>query len=51
MFNDIVNGSNANCKSGGFKAVPGWDPVTGLGSPDFKALRLLSFFNFPTSPI
>lgn len=29
MFNDIVNGSNANCGSAGFKAVPGWDPVTG----------------------
>jgi kumamolisin len=28
-FNDITEGNN-----GGFKAGPGWDPVTGLGSPD-----------------
>ncbi|MHB2017875.1 MAG: S53 family peptidase [Candidatus Xenobia bacterium] len=28
-FNDITSGSN-----GAFNAGPGWDPVTGLGSPD-----------------
>lgn len=27
-LNDIVNGSNPNCGSSGFKSVPGWDPVT-----------------------
>lgn len=30
IFNDIVNGSNPNCGSAGFHAVPGWDPVTGM---------------------
>jgi len=29
-FHDITNGSNPNCGSPGFKASPGWDPVTGL---------------------
>lgn len=28
MFNDITNGTNANCKSNGFPAVRGWDPVS-----------------------
>jgi kumamolisin len=32
-FRDIVTGSN-----GAYKAGPGWDPVTGLGVPDVKAL-------------
>ena len=31
MFNDIVNGTNSDCGTHGFSAVPGWDPVTGLG--------------------
>lgn len=35
---DIKNGSNANCGSSGFPAVEGWDPVTGLGTPDYPAL-------------
>jgi len=38
VFNDIVNGTNANCGSAGFKAVEGWDPVTGLGTPNYPAL-------------
>ncbi|TKA73170.1 hypothetical protein B0A55_07398 [Friedmanniomyces simplex] len=38
---DIMNGSNPNCGSSGFAAVEGWDPVTGLGTPDCpKLLRL-----------
>ncbi|KAK9781494.1 putative Peptidase S8/S53 domain-containing protein [Seiridium cardinale] len=35
---DIKNGSNANCGSSGFPAVEGWDPVTGLGTPNYPAL-------------
>ncbi|KAL9093238.1 MAG: hypothetical protein Q9159_000415 [Coniocarpon cinnabarinum] len=38
-FNDITNGSNPGCGSGGFPAAPGWDPVTGLGTPNFEKLR------------
>ncbi|KAJ7129263.1 peptidase S8/S53 domain-containing protein [Mycena epipterygia] len=37
-FNDIEIGSNPGCGTPGFNATAGWDPVTGLGTPDFKAL-------------
>ncbi|KAH9064028.1 subtilisin-like protein [Lactarius vividus] len=37
-FNDITSGSNPGCNTDGFPAVPGWDPVTGLGTPDFQRL-------------
>ena len=58
VFNDITEGSNTDgmnniasmptvCPAGspGFRAGPGWDPVTGLGSvdyPRFKNLMILS---------
>jgi kumamolisin len=32
-FNDITEGNN-----GAYKAAPGWDPCTGLGTPDGQAL-------------
>jgi kumamolisin len=35
-FNDIVEGTN-----GAYKAMPGWDACTGLGSPDGQALLTL----------
>ncbi|KAH9031607.1 subtilisin-like protein [Lactarius deliciosus] len=38
-LNDIVSGSNPGCNTDGFSAIVGWDPVTGLGTPDF--LRLM----------
>lgn len=31
ILNDITNGTNPGCGTPGFSAVPGWDPVTGLG--------------------
>ncbi|KAH9059093.1 subtilisin-like protein [Lactarius vividus] len=37
-LNDIVSGSNPGCNTGGFPAAVGWDPVTGLGTPDFERL-------------
>ncbi|CCG82474.1 Putative uncharacterized protein [Taphrina deformans PYCC 5710] len=37
-FNDITVGSNPGCGTNGFPTAPGWDPVTGLGSPNFAAL-------------
>ncbi|KAF8318927.1 peptidase S8/S53 domain-containing protein [Cantharellus anzutake] len=37
-MNDIINGSNPGCNTGGFEATDGWDPVTGWGSPDFPSL-------------
>jgi tripeptidyl-peptidase I len=30
-LNDITTGKNPGCGTNGFSAVPGWDPVTGLG--------------------
>ncbi|KAH9029762.1 subtilisin-like protein [Lactarius deliciosus] len=35
-------GTNPGCDTDGFKAVKGWDPVTGLGTPNFK--KLLNLF-------
>ncbi|KAJ7623726.1 peptidase S8/S53 domain-containing protein [Roridomyces roridus] len=40
-FNDIVSGSNPACGQAGFTAAAGWDPVTGLGTPDFLRLQAL----------
>ncbi|KAF8262119.1 peptidase S8/S53 domain-containing protein [Lactarius quietus] len=37
-FTDIVEGSNPGCGTPGFPAIVGWDPVTGLGTPDFQQL-------------
>ncbi|KAI1177804.1 peptidase S8/S53 domain-containing protein [Nemania sp. FL0916] len=37
-FNDITIGNNPGCGTGGFNATPGWDPVTGLGSPNYEKL-------------
>ena len=46
VLNDITNGPNPNCGSSGFPAVPGWDPVTGLGTPNYpKMLKL--FLSLP----
>ncbi|CZR60665.1 related to Tripeptidyl-peptidase sed1 [Phialocephala subalpina] len=43
VFNDVTVGNNPGCGSNGFVAAKGWDPVTGLGSPNFpKLLSLLS---------
>ncbi|KAF8239071.1 subtilisin-like protein [Tricholoma matsutake] len=38
-FNDITVGHNSGCGTTGFNATKGWDPVTGLGSPDFGKLK------------
>ncbi|KAI0312876.1 family S53 protease [Amylostereum chailletii] len=37
-FKDITSGGNPGCATDGFSATTGWDPVTGLGSPNFEAL-------------
>eukprot|EP01027_Heterolobosea_sp_BB2_P016835 GEZU01023910.1.p1 GENE.GEZU01023910.1~~GEZU01023910.1.p1 ORF type:complete len:661 (-),score=241.97 GEZU01023910.1:189-1946(-) len=43
VFNDITEGNNAcnraYCCQFGFTAASGWDPVSGLGSPDFAEMR------------
>ena len=45
-FNDITNGTNAGCGTQGFPAAPGWDPITGLGTPNFANL-LATFMALP----
>jgi len=42
MFNDITSGGNQGCGTPGFTAVTGWDPVTGLGTPNFP--KMLAVF-------
>lgn len=41
VFTDITRGSNPGCGTDGFHAVKGWDPVTGLGTPDWEKLKSL----------
>jgi tripeptidyl-peptidase I len=36
---DVTSGGNPGCNTNGFPASRGWDPVTGLGSPKYAALR------------
>ncbi|KAF8260927.1 subtilisin-like protein [Lactarius quietus] len=36
---DVISGYNMGCGIAGFAAIPGWDPVTGLGTPDLLLLQ------------
>jgi tripeptidyl-peptidase-1 len=38
VFHDITTGSNPGCGTNGFSTAKGWDPVTGLGTPNYPAL-------------
>ncbi|KAF7346770.1 Subtilisin-like protein [Mycena sanguinolenta] len=38
-FNDVTVGSNPGCQTQGFPAAPGWDPVSGLGTPNFEEMK------------
>ncbi|KAF8989711.1 peptidase S8/S53 domain-containing protein [Cyathus striatus] len=40
-LNDILIGRSEGCDERGFDASTGWDPVTGLGTPDFVKLQKL----------
>jgi tripeptidyl-peptidase-1 len=42
VLKDIVTGKNPGCGTEGFSCVPGWDPVTGLGSPSYP--KMLDLF-------
>jgi len=42
VFNDITSGSQSGCGSAkGFPVRAGWDPVTGLGTPNFPKMLSL----------
>ncbi len=40
-FQDVTLGTNNENHKYGFDAVAGWDPATGMGTPDFDALSKL----------
>jgi tripeptidyl-peptidase I len=42
-LDDITVGSNPGVGTAGFSAVPGWDPVSSLGTPDYQ--KLLNIFD------
>ncbi|KAF9202375.1 hypothetical protein BGZ59_002190, partial [Podila verticillata] len=35
IWNDVTMGTNPSCSTTGFPAMVGWDPVTGIGTPNF----------------
>ncbi|CAO1639400.1 unnamed protein product [Sympodiomycopsis kandeliae] len=41
ILKDITQGNNPGCGTQGFSAVEGYDPVTGLGTPNFEPLNAL----------
>ncbi|KAJ5896113.1 Aorsin [Penicillium subrubescens] len=46
VLNDITNGTNAGCDTNGFAAISGWDPATGLGTPNYPKMKKL-FMSLP----
>ncbi|KIM96701.1 hypothetical protein OIDMADRAFT_94140, partial [Oidiodendron maius Zn] len=46
VLNDITEGQNPGCGTDGFSAVPGWDPTTGLGTPNYPKMLEL-FLSLP----
>ncbi len=46
ILNDIKRGGNQGCGTPGFTSVKGWDPVTGLGTPNFPKI-LAKFLSLP----
>ncbi|KAF7307389.1 Family S53 protease-like protein [Mycena indigotica] len=38
-LDDVSVGKNPGCGTSGFNATTGWDPVTGLGAPNYARLR------------
>lgn len=38
VLHDITAGDNPGCGTNGFAVATGWDPVTGLGTPNYPAM-------------
>ncbi|KAL6807472.1 subtilisin-like protein [Trichoderma sp. SZMC 28013] len=38
MFNDVTKGNTSICDSVAFEAAQGWDPITGLGTPNYPKM-------------
>ncbi|KAH9983546.1 peptidase S8/S53 domain-containing protein [Russula compacta] len=49
-LNDITEGNAPGCGTQGFSAAKGWDPVTGLGTPDFVSLKAILTTYIPPVP-
>merc|ERR1712187_479667 len=47
-FNDVKLGTNSAEGPHGFRALPGWDPATGFGSPNFSSLAKAAFAAMPS---
>lgn len=46
VLHDITVGTNAGCGTDGFTAASGWDPLTGLGTPNYpEMLKLFMSMN------
>ncbi|KAN0096089.1 subtilisin-like protein [Hyaloscypha variabilis] len=41
VLHDITTGTNPGCNTNGFSAAKGWDPLTGLGTPNYPAMLSL----------
>eukprot|EP00051_Salpingoeca_urceolata_P028123 m.485131 g.485131 ORF g.485131 m.485131 type:complete len:560 (-) comp23662_c0_seq1:50-1729(-) len=39
-FHDIVEGKNNGGSGDGFTAAPGWDPLTGFGTPNYYRMKI-----------
>lgn len=46
VMTDIRFGGNPGCGTSGFNATTGWDPVTGLGTPNYPEMLKL-FMSLP----
>lgn len=46
VLNDVTEGHNLGCGTQGFSAIQGWDPVTGLGTPNYPKMKTL-FLSLP----
>ena len=46
MFYDVIVGGNPGCGTNGFSCEPGWDPVTGMGTPIYPKM-LEVFMSLP----
>ncbi|KAL4924233.1 uncharacterized protein BDV17DRAFT_275295 [Aspergillus undulatus] len=38
VFRDVTVGKSKGCGTDGFAVVEGWDPDSGLGTPDYQKL-------------
>ncbi|KAK1240117.1 hypothetical protein MKX08_007559 [Trichoderma sp. CBMAI-0020] len=38
IFNDVTKGNTSICDSVAFEAAEGWDPITGLGTPNYPKM-------------